>query len=640
MWVYDRETLRFLEVNDAAVAQYGYSRDEFLAMRIAEIRPPEDVARLLADVRQERSGLQQSGDWRHRLKSGQIIDVQVVSHTLEFEDREAVLVVAQNITDRKHAEARVQRQIEQLTALNNAAQQFAESLDLDQLAHDIVRTCVESLDLRLAWVGYAEADGSLSLLAQYPPNIDYPSEAISQWNGSVKSRGITGQLLRTGKPMLVQNMARSPDPPPWWQSAMALGIQSVAFLPLVTRTRIFGLLCLYDEKADSFEPERTGFFTTYAHQAGAALANARLFEEAERRLRQVQALREIDVAITSSLDLGLTLSVFLDKVTSQLQVDAASVLLFNPRGQTFDFTASRGFRTAALQHTHLRLGQGHAGRAALERKLIGIPDLKKDPGHFVRDLRLGDEKFIAYYAMPLIAKGQVKGVLEIFHRHALAPDRAWMEFLEALAGQGAIAIDSASLWTELQSANDGLSLAYDRTLEGWSRALDLRDKETEGHSERVTEVTLRLARAIGVPEGDLVHVRRGALLHDIGKMAVPDSILLKPGPLTDDEWEIMRRHPVYAHELLSPIDYLRPALDIPYCHHEKWDGTGYPQGLKGEQIPLAARIFAVADVWDAIRTGRPYREAWPDQKVREYLVSHSGTHFDPRVIETFQYLDI
>ncbi len=183
--------------------------------------------------------------------------------------------------------------------------------------------------------------------------------------------------------------------------------------------------------------------------------------------------------------------------------------------------------------------------------------------------------------------------------------------------------------------NSELIHAYDATIEGWSRALDLRDHETEGHSRRVTEMTLRLARAAGIPEDQIIHVRRGALLHDIGKMGVPDRILLKPGPLDDDEWAIMRRHPGLAREMLAPAKFLHPALDIPYCHHEKWNGTGYPQGLRGEEIPLAARLFALVDVWDALTSDRPYRRAWPRERVMDHLRSLAGTHFDPNVVAMF-----
>ncbi|MBL8056690.1 MAG: response regulator [Anaerolineales bacterium] len=188
---------------------------------------------------------------------------------------------------------------------------------------------------------------------------------------------------------------------------------------------------------------------------------------------------------------------------------------------------------------------------------------------------------------------------------------------------------------QIQRLNADLLHAYDATLEGWSRALDMRDRETEGHTRRVTEMTLRLASALGFTDEQLVHVRRGALLHDIGKMGVPDAILLKPGPLTAEEWAIMRLHPGHAYQMLAPITFLRPALDIPYCHHERWDGRGYPRGLRGEAIPFAARVFTVVDVWDALRSHRPYRPAWPDTQVRTYLQAEAGRQFEARIVEAF-----
>ncbi len=363
-------------------------------------------------------------------------------------------------------------------------------------------------------------------------------------------------------------------------------------------------------------------------------------EDIKCQLERLAALRAIDQAITASVDLHVTLNVILDQVVTQLHVDAADVLLLSPHSQMLDYAAGRGFRTDALQHTRLRLGEGYAGRAALERQLIHIPDLRGRKTDFLRSPYFSAEGFVAYYVVPLVAKGQVKGVLEVFYRAPLDPDPEWLNFLETLAGQAAIAIDNIALFDGLQSSNAQLTSAYDATIEGWSKALDLRDKETEGHTLRVTEMALQLARAMGMSAEELVHVRRGALLHDIGKMGVPDSILLKPDKLTDEEWVIMRKHPVYAYELLSPINYLRPALDIPYCHHEKWDGTGYPRGMKGEQIPLAARLFAIVDVWDALRSDRPYRAAWPEEKVIEHLKAGSGSHFDPRVVEAFLRLQI
>jgi putative nucleotidyltransferase with HDIG domain len=355
----------------------------------------------------------------------------------------------------------------------------------------------------------------------------------------------------------------------------------------------------------------------------------------ERQLDRLQSLRAIDNAIVSSLDLKVTLAVLLDQATTQLKAEAADVLLLDPHSLRLEHFASRGFRTRALEHTKLRLGEGQAGRAAATRVPVRIDDLRTSPGTLARAPLLAEEGFVGYYALPLIAKGEVKGVIEIFGRKPFVIDREWEEFLATLAGQAAVAIDSARLFDGLQRSNADLTLAYDATIEGWSRALDLRDKETEGHTQRVAQTTEQMAREMGFSETALLHIRRGALLHDIGKMGVPDTVLLKPGALTEEEWEIMRRHPVYAYELLSPIAYLTPAIDIPYAHHEKWDGSGYPRGLVGEAIPLAARVFAVIDVWDALRSDRPYRAAWPQAKALEHIRAGAGSHFDPKVVEVF-----
>ena len=252
----------------------------------------------------------------------------------------------------------------------------------------------------------------------------------------------------------------------------------------------------------------------------------------------------------------------------------------------------------------------------------------------VREL-LKDGGFISGYAVPLLSKGQVSGALEVFHHEALNPDDEWFNFLDTLAGQAAVAVEDLNLLESLRRSNIELTLAYNDTIEGWSRAMDLRDRETEGHTQRVMEMTMRLARQMGIGEEEIIHIQRGALLHDIGKMGVPDSVLLKPGALTSEEWVVMRKHPQLAYELLAPIKYLQPALDIPYCHHEKWDGTGYPRGLKGELIPFAARLFSVIDVWDALRSHRPYRSAWTHEQTVEFIRSMSGTQFDPQVVQVF-----
>lgn len=351
-----------------------------------------------------------------------------------------------------------------------------------------------------------------------------------------------------------------------------------------------------------------------------------------RQIDRLRSLRAIDVAILGTTDVRVALQTVLEETRKRLEVDMAAVLL--PEGPTtLTVTACSGFECHGTRRT--RLGEGAIGRAALRRATVLVPDVATASAR--RDvppsmLEAGIEGFCA---APLIAKGHLVGVLAVARRGPLRPDEDWIGFLESLAGQAAMAIDAGKSYEELERAHLELALAYDTTIEGWAAALELRDKATANHTLRVADLTVQLCREAGMSEAELVHVRRGALLHDIGKMAIPDAILLKEGKLTDEEVAVMQRHPAYAFELLSPIEYLRPALDIPYAHHERWDGTGYPRGLKGEGIPLAARLFAVVDVWDALRSPRPYHAGASEEIAREQLRQLAGTHLDPAAVELF-----
>ena len=442
--------------------------------------------------------------------------------------------------------------------------------------------------------------------------------------------GLIGPVLRTGQPLVVQPTASDPSPK---RSEAFDDLPDIAGVPLVAQEFTLGVLAI--GRKGAVQESDLRLLRAVADNAASALHSSALREQTEQRLQRLMALRAIDQTITTDRNLEATLNTMLDHCQAQLGVDAASVLLYKPETELLEYAANLGFRTEALRYTRLRLGESYAGRAAQQRELIHVADLARYPDGLVRAPLLAAEGFLVYYGVPLIAEGQVKGVLEIFHRSPLDPNREWLGFLTALASQAAIAIDNVTLFEKLEHSNEELALAYNTTLEGWSRALDLRDKETEGHTRRVTQTTLRLAEAMGLSEALRTQVMRGALLHDIGKMAIPDSILLKPGPLTADEWEIMRRHPGYACDLLAPIEYLRPALPIPYCHHEKWDGSGYPRGLKGEAIPLEARLFAVADVWDALRSERPYHPPRSVEESLAYIREQPGKHFDPQAVELF-----
>lgn len=409
-------------------------------------------------------------------------------------------------------------------------------------------------------------------------------------------------------------------------------------LPLRAEQQVIGVMHLWGATPRTYTEEECHLLLAIADMAGSALRRAQLHQETLHRLEQLRSLNSIGRTISSTLDVRFSLDLLLKQTCIQLGVDAAGVLIYNPISLCLEYASGYGFRSDLYQTSRVRLGTGLAGLAGRERRPILISDLDHSPFPFARQELRREEHFVSYAAFPLLTKGELKGILEVFHRTQLAFSPDWLEFIESLSLQAAIAIENAQLFEGLQRTNLELSLAYDATLESWVRSLDARLREPDDHTARVTELTVRLAQAMNVNEANLPHIRRGALLHDIGKMFIPESILQKVEPLTPEEIAIVRQHPQYAYDLLSHITLLKPALEIPYYHHERWDGSGYPQGLKGEDIPLAARIFAVVDVFDAITTARPYRAAWSKLEALSYLREQAGRLFDPRVVEAFLHL--
>jgi PAS domain S-box-containing protein/putative nucleotidyltransferase with HDIG domain len=444
--------------------------------------------------------------------------------------------------------------------------------------------------------------------------------------------GLAGYIFSTGKPHITEDISKNRHIDPTNRSVIPQG-WNCAGIPIHAATETIGVLFISGNSSHGLHDDEISLLNTLAEIAGTAIHRVMLHNKTEQQVERLTALRDIDIAISSSFDLRVTLDILLDHTLAQLKIDAANVLLFNPYTQMLEFAAGRGFRTHAATKMTSRLGEGTAGRIALSHRTQTIPDIRVDHS-LLRD-ELSEEGFILYVGVPLVAKGQIKGVFEVFHRSVMPVTNDWLEFLQAMGSQAAIAIDNAQLFNNLQRSNLELALAYDTTLEGWGKALEMRDRQTEGHTLRVTQLTMKLATTLGVSDQELLQIRRGALLHDIGKMGVPDHILRKTGSLTGEEWEIMRKHVEYAFNLLYPIEYLRKAIDIPYCHHERWDGTGYPRGLKGEAIPKAARIFTIVDVWDALMSDRPYRKAWSKEHVIEYITEHSGKIFDPAIAKTF-----
>lgn len=376
-------------------------------------------------------------------------------------------------------------------------------------------------------------------------------------------------------------------------------------------------------------------FNTEASQFEMALSRLIVQQRTTAQMRHLSFLKLISRTISTIMDFDEVMKPLLVQTKSMLNGDAVTLYLFDKQHNTFVSRVSEGFNTALIHNAVVPMGQPNVGVAA-EKQQITIATSFKDVDPDTKFGKLIEkEGFLSQYCVPIIIGGKPFGVLEIFQRKAFAATPEWLNLFDAIATQMGLALDYNNLYNELQKAYLELEHSYEATLEGWSAAMDVRDHETEGHSQRVASLALALAKKLGLSKGEIENIRRGALLHDIGKLGVPDSILLKNGPLTEEEWRVMRRHPKLAYDFLSKVPYLQKSLDIPRYHHEKWDGTGYPSGLNGEQIPLAARLFTVIDVYDALTSDRPYRKAWPESQAKAYLREHAGSQFDPAIVGVF-----
>lgn len=651
---------RLMDVNPAWQAVTGWARDEVIGHSPdkfnlwADPSEREQMVKTMLD-----KGMVQGFEVSIRKKSGEIVNLLMSAELITVAGERCMLSVAQDITERKRAEQEIQKRNADLLLINDLNEAANRGRDLESIWEVLtrgVRNTFAAQDTTIYLLSpdgqYLEMQGSTlpkevanqiekmigmpiprvriplskaahlrKLLSNPQGNIVNDPHVIQQWIREFAETIFLPKSLYAAVLKLIGPISQ------------LLGIRSVLSIPLISSDRMIGLMDI--SSRGEFVAEDLERVRTISRQVTAVILRKQAEERAQLQLRRLRALNEIDRAINASLDMQLSLDILLSEVLSELNVDAASVLLLNPVSQMLEYVAGKGFYTSHIKYSRIRIGEGFAGQVGLERKPLHVfsPEGMDDRNKRVELFR--DEQFMEYYGVPLVSKGVLKGVLEVFHRIPLSPDPSWSKFLETLGEQAAIAVNNAQLFEDIQRSNLELITAYDATIAGWSRAMDLRDKETEGHSQRVTELTLRLAQRMEMNEIELQYVRRGSLLHDIGKLGVPDHILFKPGKFTEEEWEIMRRHPTYAHEMLSPIDYLRPAIDIPYCHHEKWDGTGYPRGLKGDQIPLAARIFAIVDVWDALRSDRPYRPSWSTEQARAYIIEQSGKHFDPKIVDAF-----
>ncbi|MCI0476145.1 MAG: GAF domain-containing protein, partial [Anaerolineales bacterium] len=614
----------WVDANRKAEDLFGYSKAQLVGMGVEQIYPVAELPRALSvfeEIIETGSGILRDGLILRQ--DGTTVPVEITGSRIEYSDGQIIQSIFRNITAQKQRE----RELHALATMAHALR--------------AATTRAEMLPIILDQVMYLLDAPGATFTTHDPASGEIVIEsARGQWARGIGLRmppdkSVAGHVIATGEPYATNDAENDPllVRPAWMGNLTAF-----AGIPLIAQSEIIG--ALFVGRGNTIGEDDVRLLTALADMAANALRRAALYEETARLVEQTQknvrrlsTLRTVDQAISASLDLQLVLRVLLDQVVTFLQADAADILLFNPHSQLLKFAEGRGFTSREIERHNCRWGEGLAGQIALERRAQHIPNLTRVTNHSVRLTALQREGMVAYLGAPLIAKGQLKGVLEIFHRQPLAAPDEWLDFLESLALQAAIAIDNVALFDDLQRSNLELALAADAMIEGWARALELRGYEPAGHSRRVTEMSVRLARTLGLANAELAHMRRGALLHDIGKLNVPESILFKAAPLNEAEMARVRQHPADALELLAPVEFLKPALAIPHCHHEKWDGTGYPRGLKAEEIPLSARIFAIVDVWDTLRSARPYAPAWEDEHARAYLREQTGKQFDPHIVE-------
>lgn len=403
-------------------------------------------------------------------------------------------------------------------------------------------------------------------------------------------------------------------------------LRSGGLFHLVHAEKTIGVLGLLSHQMDYLNQHARIWLQTLTR-----VISESLYEEITARQKgQVSAL--IFRRLQSMLNVQTELPSLLEELAQALQVSVITILRFASESGELELFMAHGLRPSALARYRLPLEGGLTFR---NRQPYWIEDVAAYSGNHLSVDRFVEHDLRGYCAVPLFVHERLYGVLEFAWREPQAPDQAYTNFLLQLASQIALALEHTFTVRDLQQVNAHLLDRYTAILEGLSRALELRDLETNGHTQRVSQLTLLLAEHMHYRQEEREFLREGALLHDIGKIGIPDAILLKPGSLDDRERAVMEQHVLYGFNILTPIIQSQTVLDIVRYHHERWDGTGYPHKLTGEQIPLPARLFAVVDVFDALTSDRPYRMAWTRQRALDYILEQAGQQFDPQIVQYF-----
>ncbi len=405
---------------------------------------------------------------------------------------------------------------------------------------------------------------------------------------------------------------------------------TILIAPLLARGELLGTLNVVNKfGAARFSDDDAALLTALAGHAAVAIQNAQLYEQQTRATERQKLLEQISRHLQQTLDIEILIPRILEEVNKAINAEGQSLWLTDPDPRTITCRFATGSGAENIKRVTVPLAHSIVGSTVLAQQPLLIEDAQKDQ----RFYRGADDQtgFItrSLMSVPMVREGKAVGAIQAVNKRTGGLfTRDDLDLLRSIADSAALAIDNARLFTELQAS-------YDNTLDALAAALDLRDRETEGHSRRVVEYTARLAHQINLPADYITEVRRGALIHDIGKIGVPDAVLHKPGPLDADERKIIERHPQAGYEMLLGIPYLQEEIKIVLGHQEKWDGTGYPQRLKGEEIPIGARLFAIADTFDALTSDRPYRKGRPYPVARQIIAEEAGKQFDPAAVEAF-----
>ncbi|MAT44032.1 MAG: hypothetical protein CL609_16990 [Anaerolineaceae bacterium] len=624
-WLRDRETGKMLYVSSAYETVWGRTTVSLYQnpKSFMESIHPDDVPGVIeANQKLQNENKNSNEEYRIIHPNGEIR--WVWSRSFPVYDNQNNVIryagIAEDITEIRHSR-------EQQYLINDLSSDLRTVSAPDGMIDLIFAKIVEYFDNESIAIVFYKSESNSNLVYKSTGHFEK-----LQGTHLPVNRGFIAKAINQSKPYWTNDSFTDPHV---MEEYLGIYTPSIAVIPLITEREALGALVV--GKNESFSIWDVKNLEAIANITANALQRAFTYQELLRSVEQLSVLHKIDGVIKNEELLENTIQKIFKIAKNEFLVDQVRLYRYDDQTHFSVCIADTAKPDLSMEKipTTLLLSEN----AILSQKIDMIPNLANYQGfHHEGYQDLVTEGVVWYQAIPLISKSKTIGVLECMHHEPFYPKDNWDSFVNAFADQLVLAFESTGLIEKLKQANIDLTTAYDKTLEGWATALELRDNETKNHSQRVTFLSEKIAKRMGIPSSELIHVRRGALLHDIGKIAIPDHILLKPGKLDQDEWFLMRNHPQTGFEMLEKIEYLQPSLDIPLYHHEKFDGSGYPFGLKGEDIPLSARIFALVDVWDALTSDRPYRKAWSQIKAFQYIIEQSGKHFDPAVVRVFREL--